>query len=247
MALILRCRPAQTARHRLCIGSRRTLGGRGMNSLFSFQEVDDLASTPRLELPSIEKISDVGAGLAESALAGLLLAAISPLLIVISLVTRLLSKGPVIYSQIRVGLNGKPFRVFKFRSMVVGAEEKTGAIFSWKGDPRISGWGSFLRKSHLDELPQLVNVWRGEMSFIGPRPERPEFVVVFENDLPLYSARLTVRPGITGLAQVLCPYDVPASEKLKHDLIYLNHRQSLKMKLFIIGKTAAKMLFVKTL
>lgn len=137
----------------------------------------------------------------------LLLAIGSPLLLVLYLSVRLTSRGPVIYTQRRVGLNGRVFTLYKFRSMAVDAEQGTGAVWSQPGDPRVTQVGRFLRWSHLDELPQLLNILYGDMALIGPRPERPEIVEVLKQKVPGYGERLAVLPGVTGLAQVTLPPD----------------------------------------
>ncbi len=137
----------------------------------------------------------------------LLLVACSPLLLTLILLVRLTSKGAAVYTQRRVGLNGRVFTLYKFRSMCVDAEKGTGAVWSQPGDPRVTPIGCFLRWSHLDELPQLVNILRGEMALIGPRPERPEIVETLRREIPGYVDRLSVLPGVTGLAQVTLPPD----------------------------------------
>lgn len=137
----------------------------------------------------------------------LLLIACSPILLILYFAVRLTSPGPAIYTQRRVGLGGRVFTVFKFRSMTVDAERGTGAVWSQPGDPRVTPVGRFLRWSHLDELPQLVNIVRGDMVLIGPRPERPEIVENLERVIPGYRDRLNVLPGVTGLAQVSLPPD----------------------------------------
>ncbi|MBI1861767.1 MAG: sugar transferase [Deltaproteobacteria bacterium] len=153
---------------------------------------------------------------------------------------RITSRGPAFYSQTRVGKDGKSFQILKLRTMVEGAERTTGAVLSWSGDPRVTTLGALLRKTHLDELPQLLNIARGEMGFIGPRPERPEFVSQFRREVPNYSLRLSVKPGVTGLAQICCPYDVSVHEKLHYDLIYLVNRGSLRLSFFILSRTLLK-------
>jgi exopolysaccharide biosynthesis polyprenyl glycosylphosphotransferase len=149
---------------------------------------------------------------------------LAPVLALLALLVKITSKGPVIYSQVRVGENGKHFRMYKFRSMRQDAEKGTGAVWAAKDDSRLTPIGGFLRKSHLDELPQLFNVLRGEMSIIGPRPERPVFVDEFKATIPDYEKRLNVKPGITGLAQVWHSYDETIDDvkkKLKYDLLYI--------------------------
>jgi lipopolysaccharide/colanic/teichoic acid biosynthesis glycosyltransferase len=149
-----------------------------------------------------------------------------PLIFLAALVVRLTSRGPAFYTQTRVGMNGRLFTIWKIRSMIHNCESLTGARWSMPGDPRVTRVGAFLRASHLDELPQLLNVLQGEMSLIGPRPERPEFVPELERELPGYWQRLAVRPGVTGLAQVQLPPDsdlTSVRRKLAHDLFYIRH------------------------
>lgn len=144
---------------------------------------------------------------------------------IMAVLVKMTSPGPAFYSQERVGLSGKIFKIYKLRTMRLDAEEGTGPVWASVGDdPRITGFGTFLRKSHLDELPQLYNVLIGEMSIIGPRPERPYFVNKLTRELPDYQKRLEITPGITGLAQVLQKADETiedAKEKLTYDLVYI--------------------------
>src|SRR5262249_47367345 len=126
----------------------------------------------------------------------------APVVALIALVVKLTSRGPAFYTQPRVGQNGRLFWIIKVRTMVDKCESLTGPRWSMPGDPRVTRVGWFLRVTHLDELPQLLNVLCGHMSLIGPRPERPEFVPELERELPAYRQRLLVRPGVTGLAQV---------------------------------------------
>ena len=157
-------------------------------------------------------------------LAGLALSL--PFYPLIALLVKLDSRGPVFYSQIRVGQWDQPFRLFKFRTMKQGAEEDSGAVWSQKNDPRVSRIGSLLRKFRIDELPQLYNVLKGEMSFVGPRPERPEFVAELEREIPLYAKRHFIKPGLTGWAQVRFPYGSSVQdsyEKLCYDLYYFKN------------------------
>jgi lipopolysaccharide/colanic/teichoic acid biosynthesis glycosyltransferase len=139
---------------------------------------------------------------------------------------RLDSKGPAIYRQKRVGLGGREFEVLKFRSMRLDAEQANGAQWASKDDPRVTRVGRFIRKFRLDELPQFVNVIRGEMSFVGPRPERQVFVEQLRKDISYYDERHSVRPGLTGWAQVEYPYGATVEDayrKLEYDLFYLKN------------------------
>lgn len=154
------------------------------------------------------------------------LAVFLPLMLVIALAIKLSSKGPVFYGQRRVGFNGRIFTVHKFRSMYADAEERTGAVWATKDDPRITSLGRMLRKLRLDELPQFWNVVRGDMSIVGPRPERPEFVELLAARVPYYRQRLAVKPGITGWAQINHKYgdtELDAIVKLEYDLYYIKH------------------------
>jgi lipopolysaccharide/colanic/teichoic acid biosynthesis glycosyltransferase len=167
--------------------------------------------------PSIKRVLDI--------VLGLLIALVAlPVIAVMMVVVKMTSRGPVIYSQRRVGLNGREFMIFKIRTMYQDAESRSGPKWATDDDPRITPVGRFLRKSHLDELPQLWNILRGEMSLVGPRPERPEFIVELEKAIPHYRERLLVRPGVTGLAQIQLPSDVDVESvrrKLSCDLFYV--------------------------
>lgn len=148
----------------------------------------------------------------------------APLMILIAFLIKLDSYGPVFFRQKRVGKNGKLFPMIKFRTMRSDAEMGTGPIWAQENDPRITRLGSFLRKTHLDELPQLFNVLRGDMSLVGPRPERPYFVNEFRKLIPNYEQRLCVKPGITGLAQIRQHYDETIEDvkrKVKYDVLYI--------------------------
>ncbi|MDT3766192.1 sugar transferase [Priestia filamentosa] len=154
------------------------------------------------------------------ALIGLIIT--SPIIILFSILIKLESKGPVFYKQERVGINGKPFYIIKLRSMFVNAEEN-GAQWASKNDPRVTRMGVFIRKTRIDELPQLFNVLKGEMSLIGPRPERPMFTEKFNEEIPGFVERLSVKPGITGWAQINGGYDISPREKLTLDKHYIRN------------------------
>jgi exopolysaccharide biosynthesis polyprenyl glycosylphosphotransferase len=174
-------------------------------------------------------------------LASCVLLATLPFLVSTAIAIKLTSKGSIFYTQTRVGLGGKPFKIFKFRSMISDAEASTGPVLSSKNDPRITTIGKFLRQTRIDELPQLINILKGEMSFVGPRPERPEFVKQFEQELPWYKERNRVRPGVTGLAQVRGRYSSSVETKLKYDLAYLSN-QSLSLDFRILARTVKTIL-----
>lgn len=149
---------------------------------------------------------------------------LSPLFLITALLVKLTSRGPVIFTQIRSGKDDKPFYMYKFRTMRVDAEKETGPVWATEDDPRLIPCGRFLRKAHIDEIPQFFNVLMGEMSFIGPRPERPIFVEKLKVEIPDYEKRLVVKPGITGLAQVWHRYDETIEDvkkKIKYDLLYI--------------------------
>lgn len=160
----------------------------------------------------------------------------SPLLLVLSIFIRISSRGPVLFRQERVGRNGSEYTLYKFRTMVPDAEEATGPILATENDPRITGLGRFLRDTRLDELPQLINVLKGDMSLVGPRPERAHFAKEFCLTVPSYQYRMAVKPGITGLAQVYGRYSTTAARKVRFDLMYI-YDYSLVLDLKILLKT----------
>ncbi len=167
-----------------------------------------------------------------------------PLMLLAALAIRLDSRGPVLYRQERVGLHGQTFTLLKFRSMRTDAEE-CGPVWAEQGDPRVTRVGSFIRLTRIDELPQLLNILRGQMSFIGPRPERPHFVAQLEQVLPLFAERTRVKPGLTGWAQVNYPYGASVEDaraKLSYDLYYVKHRRLL-LDLLILLVTVRVVLF----
>ena len=136
-------------------------------------------------------------------------------------------RGPVFYTQKRLGRNGRLLRLFKFRSMVPGAETHTGPVWATENDPRVTRVGRFLRATALDELPQVINLWRGDLSLVGPRPERPELYEEFAKEAPGFHRRLEVRPGLTGLAQVRGRYATRPKDKLRYDTLYIRRMSPL--------------------
>ncbi len=206
----------------------------------------------------------------DCALASVLLVLLAPLFLAIAVAVKLESPGgPVFYRQVRVGLNrrrrgedpwaitvgsaedrrrqraeGKPFRIWKFRTMMPDAEARTGPVWAAEDDPRVTRVGMILRKTRLDELPQLLNVIAGEMRLVGPRPERPYFVEKLATGVPEYRRRLSVPPGITGLAQVERAYDEDLDDvrtKLRYDLFYIENRRAL-LDMKILMKTLSVVL-----
>ncbi len=163
---------------------------------------------------------------AESLAALVLLLLFSPLILTAAVLVIATSRGPAFYCQTRLGLRGRRFKVYKLRSMVQNAEAKTGATWCQVNDPRITPVGRLLRDTHIDELPQLINVVLGHMSLVGPRPERPELAATLERQLPRFVERLNVRPGITGFAQLRLPPDTDLESvrrKLSYDLYYVRN------------------------
>jgi len=200
------------------------------------------------DIPLIEVIRDPEAGGASAlkrafdfGFAALLFVVTAPVMLLVALAIGVTSRGPVLYRQERVGRDGRNFTMVKFRTMRTGAERTTGPVLAWEGDPRVTWLGRYLRGARVDELPQLWNVLRGDMSFVGPRPERPEFVRQFERDIHGYAERLKVRPGLTGYAQVNGEYRTSAATKLKYDLAYIYNR-SLWLDLKILSETVKVML-----
>ena len=196
-----------------------------------FLQTKGFALADNLPAGKIKRIFDV-------ALAGLLFLAALPLWLLIALLIKIESKGPVFYSQRRVGKNGTEFRLRKFRSMVKNAE-RSAPVWAKENDHRVTHVGRVLRALHLDELPQLWNVLRGEMSLVGPRPERPEFVSRLEREIPFYALRHFVKPGLSGWAQINYPYAAStkdSKEKLEYDLYYIS-RMNLVFDLKILIET----------
>ncbi len=200
------------------------------------------------DIPLIEVLEDVpgGAGsvtkrVFDVVFAAVLLVVTAPVMALVALAVRLSSRGRVVFRQTRVGRSGQPFTILKFRTMHEAAEVETGPVLATRNDPRVTLLGRLLRATRLDELPQLWNVWRGDMSFVGPRPERPEFVRDYQRDIQGYTERFKVRPGLTGYAQVNGEYHTSASTKLKYDLAYI-HNRSLWLDLRILSETMKVML-----
>jgi len=164
-----------------------------------------------------------------------------PLTILIGILIKLTSKGPVLYKQQRVGKDGMIFTLYKFRTMVHDAEKQLGPVWAAENDPRVTKVGRFLRDTRFDEIPQLVNVILGQMSLVGPRPERPYFV---KRHKALMEIRLAVKPGLTGLAQVRSAYNLHPNHKLKYDYLYIQ-RRSLILNLYILAKTIPVVLLKK--
>ena len=190
-----------------------------------------------LEQRSLKRILDVTV-----ALTGFLLAL--PLMILTAIAIKIFDPGPIFYSQERAGRYEKPFRVYKFRTMRVDAEKLSGPMLAQENDPRITRLGAFLRAVRLDELPQIWNVLVGDMSIVGPRPERPFYVEKFKEEIPEYVYRMNVKPGITGLAQVYGKYNTTAYDKLIYDLVYIQNA-GLRTDLTIIIQTV-RVLFQKS-
>lgn len=191
----------------------------------------NLESAAQPDFETIAKATAVkSSGLAKRTVdvlaASAMLVFFAPLLALVALLIKLDSNGPVLYRQRRVGLDGREFDILKFRSMVVDAEKEGGARWAKTNDSRITRVGRIIRKLRIDEMPQAVNILRGEMSFVGPRPERPEFVRLLEAELPAYALRHRVRPGLTGWAQVKYVYGASVEDarmKLQYDLYYIKH------------------------
>jgi exopolysaccharide biosynthesis polyprenyl glycosylphosphotransferase len=183
------------------------------------EQVDDVPvfTVGRLAIPEeaqiIKRVTDILFSLVALVVA-------SPIYVLACLAIKLDSKGPVLYRQKRLTLQGKPFNLYKFRTMVVNAEQETGPVLATENDPRITRVGRFLRAARIDELPQLLNVLRGDMSIVGPRPERPFFVNELVKENPEYVYRMNVKSGITGLAQIAGRYSTSPENKLKYDLLY---------------------------
>ncbi len=203
-------------------------------------------------IPVLQTVGDLGERVrtaVDLVFAGALSIIALPVVLCCVLLVRLTSRGPAIYSQTRVGKGGRIFTLYKIRSMYYDCERLSGPKWSTPGDPRITPLGRIYRKLHLDELPQLWNVLRGDMSLIGPRPERPEIVAKLREAVPGYNRRHTVKPGITGFAQIHLPPDTclrSVKNKLAYDLFYIRHT-SASLWLQILFATGLKLFGLKKL
>jgi exopolysaccharide biosynthesis polyprenyl glycosylphosphotransferase len=185
---------------------------------------------------SLKRLMDV-------AVAGLVLAVLSPIWLLLTAIIKLTSRGPVFFRQERIGQGGRPFTMYKFRSMRIDAEERSGPVWVQEEDPRITTIGRILRALHLDEIPQCINFLKGDMSLVGPRPERPFFVEQFSQQIPFYMRRFNVKPGLLGWAQSKHEFDLNsedvtgiARERLEYDLYYIEN-MSLKLDFKIMLQT----------
>ncbi|MCH8524291.1 MAG: sugar transferase [Balneolales bacterium] len=214
-----------------------------LNMITGLNQTNQIFGLPLIEvmpdpMPSWEKFTK---RFIDIILSTLILVVTLPIFIILYVLIKVTSPGPAVFRQERVGLYGKTFTIYKFRTMYQDAEARSGPVWATENDPRITPLGLWLRKLRLDEIPQLFNVLKGEMSLVGPRPERPFFVEKFKKEIPLYSRRLRVRPGITGWAQVKWKYDESLEdviEKTKYDLFYVEN-MSLRMDIKILLNTIA--------
>jgi lipopolysaccharide/colanic/teichoic acid biosynthesis glycosyltransferase len=223
----------------------------------------DRRITPSTPTVVVRDRSEIANRCVNVALASVSLVVLSPVIVLVAIAVKLTSRGPVVYSQTRVGLDrrrhvidalysnrkqdqgGMIFTIYKFRTMRADAERNSGAVWATRNDPRVTKLGRILRRTRLDELPQLVNVIKGDMNIVGPRPERPSIFVRLREDLPDYRLRQRTRPGITGWAQINHSYDTSIDDvraKIRYDLEYLE-RQCLAEDLKIMVKTVPVMLF----
>ena len=202
---------------------------------------DQYAHIVRDVIKDVMHLQDFGfRRIIDCTLAFIMLILLLPLFVITSIIIKLESNGPIFYSQQRYGKNSRIFAVHKFRSMVQDAEQKSGPVWAQRGDPRITRIGQIMRKTRIDELPQLINILKGDMSFIGPRPERPFFADMLKTKIPFYMNRLMVRPGITGLSQVTVGYDETledVKDKVRKDIEYIKFANSWSMNLYIVART----------
>ena len=211
-----------------------------------FNHIDDLwllnslSRKSKFQVQKIKRVFDVISSF-------ILLMICSPIIPIIAFLIKRNSEGSIFYVQERLGMNNKRFKIIKFRSMVQNAEEKTGAVYVKDQDERVTSIGKFLRKWRLDEIPQLINVFKGDMSLVGPRPEREVFINEYQEKIPFYVERLLVRPGLTGWAQVKFPYASSVAhteEKLQYDLFYIKN-MSILLDIIILLQTVKVILFGK--
>jgi exopolysaccharide biosynthesis polyprenyl glycosylphosphotransferase len=218
----------------LILGQVRT------NQLYGFPLIEIF---PQLMEPweyIVKRVLDISVSLA----AFILFIALSPLWIPLIIAMQIAAPGSLFYSQERVGRNGKTFKIYKFRTMIKDAEKMTGPVWATDDDPRIPTSGRIMRRFRMDEIPQIINILNGTMSIVGPRPERPHFVEILRKEIPLYSRRLRIRPGLTGWAQVKGDYDQSIEDvkkKLEFDLFYIEN-MSLRMDIKIMINTILVML-----
>lgn len=231
---------------------RHAVNVRLIPDLFQFltlkARLEDLDGFPVISIdePPLRGLMRLIKRIMDILLSALLLLFLSPLLLVVAALIKLTSKGPVLYHQERVGLDGRKFIMHKFRTMISDAEKKTGPVMCTPDDPRITKVGRFLRKFSIDEFPQLVNVLKGEMSFVGPRPERPVFVKDFRDKFPKYMLRHKVKSGITGWAQVHgLRQDTSMEKRIEYDFYYIQN-WSIGLDLKIMWKTIRKGFIDKT-
>lgn len=207
------------------------------NQIYGFPLIEIMPHIMQPWEESAKRLMDIFASIA-------ILTVSLPLWVFVAIAIKVNSPGPLVYWQERVGKNGKIFRMHKFRSMYQDAESRTGPVWATTNDPRITPVGRFLRKTRLDEIPQFYDVMRGDMSLVGPRPERPHFVEKLSLEIPLYKRRLTVKPGITGWAQIKQGYDTSIEDvksKVRYDLFYIEN-MSFRMDLKILLMTFYVML-----
>lgn len=207
------------------------------NQIYGFPLIEIMPNIMEPWEESAKRVVDIVASI-------LILVVTAPLWIFVGIAIKLNSPGPLVYSQERVGKNGKLFRMHKFRSMYQDAEARSGPVWATQNDPRITSVGRFLRKTRLDEIPQFMDVLRGDMSLVGPRPERPHFVEKLSKEVPLYKRRLAVKPGITGWAQIKQGYDTSIEDvksKVRYDLFYIEN-MSFRMDLKILIMTVYVMI-----
>ena len=186
------------------------------------KQMDDLPVLEVIKLFPSDGITVVKRAI-DIVLSALGLIILAPIIIIVAIAIKATSPGPVLYLQERVGQGEKPFMLYKFRTMINNAEAKTGPTLASEDDPRITPLGKFLRATRIDEIPQLWNVLKGDMSLVGPRPERPFFIEKFKKEIPGYEYRHLVKPGITGLAQIVGKYSTTADDKLRYDLMYIGN------------------------